>query len=391
VFNTFILFSTEMIHQFSEYRLRYSSAIFLLTAMLTCSCARTEESAGSYDTFAATYPLLKDTSYSHDYVADIQSVQNVEIRSRVSGYIESIHADEGAFVKAGQLLFTVSSQEYKQELLKAKAMLSSAIADTRASEMEVNNVKRLVEKNVVSESELKLAQAKLEALQARVEEAKAQVANAELQLSFAQVRAPFSGVINRIPNKIGSLVEDGTLLTSLSDNNEVFAYFNVSEIDYLDIVANETPGSNKEAFLILANNQPHRYSGKIETVEGEVDKSTGNIAFRARFSNPDLLLKHGSTGKVRLFNKITQALLVPQKSTFEIQDNVYVFVIDQNNTIKLRSFTPKLRIPHFYVVESGLTSNDRILYEGIQQVKEGDVVNPQVIQMENIIAQIAEL
>lgn len=345
------------------------------------SCSNRETAVQSTETFPVTYPFIRDTSYTHDYVADIQSVQNVELRSRVSGYVETIHVDEGQSVKAGQLLFTISSQEYKQQVAKAKASLSSAVADAKASELEVNNIKHLVSKNVVSESELKLAEAKLEALKARIEEAKAEEANAELQLSFAQVKAPFSGVINRIPNKAGSLVEDGTLLTTLSNNTEVFAYFNVSEIDYLNIVSGSKSGKKQDAFLVLANNESHKFKGVIETVEGEVDRSTGNIAFRARFPNPELLLKHGSAGKVRLLNKVTHALLVPQKSTFEIQDNVYVYVIDEDNTAKLRRFIPKLRIPHFFVVESGLTTADRILYEGIQQVKEGDVVEPQLVEL----------
>lgn len=376
------------IHWITSNRINslFIPALLGMFCFISCSSNKTNEDKP--EKFPVTYPLLKDTVYSNEYVADIHSLQNVEIRARVSGFIETIHIDEGEEVKAGQLLFSISSQQYKQELLKAKAALASAIADAKAGEVDLNNTKMLVNKNVVSKSELDLATAKQEALLAKIEEAKALETSAELQVSFAQVRAPFSGVINRIPNKVGSLIEDGALLTTLSDNTQVFAYFNVSEKEYLDFASGKEEQKNSEVVLILANGTPHSSKGNIETVEGEIDKSTGNIAFRARFPNPDLLLKHGSTGKVGLMHSVKNALLVPQKSTFEIQDITYVYVLDEKNVARLRSIKPKFRIPHFYIVESGVTNKERILFEGIQQVKEGDQIDPQPIEIQNIITQL---
>ncbi len=313
-----------------------------------------------------------DTSYQNDYIADIHSVQNVELRARVKGYLEKIHVDEGKTVKAGQVLFSISSQEYKEELLRAKAMLKSAIADAKAAEVDYQNVKTLVEKNVVSKSELEMAKAKLDALNAKVEEAQAYESNASLKLSLTEIKAPFDGIIDRIPNKIGSLIDEGTLLTSISDNNEVFAYFNVSEMEYLEFISNKTDSAARNnLILILANNQPHPHKGSIETIEGEFDQSTGSIAFRARFPNPERILKHGSSGKVRLYKKVKKALIIPQKSTFEIQDRTYVYVVDKSDTVRLRTVVPRLRIPHLFILQSGLSANDRIVYEGIQNVKDG--------------------
>lgn len=354
------------------------------------ACSSGKDDGAVQEKFYVTHPIVTDTIYTSEYVADIHSLQNVELRARVKGYIEKIHVDEGKTVKAGQLLFSISSQEYKQELMKAKAMLTSAIADAKVAEVDRNNVKTLVEKNVVSKSELEMAQAKLDAFQAKIEEAKAHEANSSLQLSFTEVRAPFSGVINRIMNKVGSLIDEGTLLTTLSDNSEVFAYFNVSETDYLDIVADGNVNKNHSVELVKANNVPHPFKGTIETVEGEVDKSTGNIAFRARFKNPDLVLKHGSSGKIRLNHDIKNALIIPQKATFEIQENLYVYVITDSNVVQLRGITPGLRIPHLYIIESGLSANERILYEGIQRVTEGDQVTTEVVTMKSIIAQLSK-
>jgi len=362
------------------------SAFFLLSG-----CSSIKETSIAQEKFSVTNPIVKDTIYTVEYVADIHSLRHVELQARVNGYIEKIYVDEGQPVRAGQLLFSISNQEYKQELMKSKAILTSSIADAKVAEVDLNNVKTLVEKKIVSNSEQEMAQAKWEAAKAKVEEAKANEASANIQLSFTEVKAPFSGVINRIMNKAGSLIDEGTLLTTLSDNSEVFAYFNVSETDYLDIVADGNVNKKHSVELIKANGVAHPFKGIIETVEDEVDKSTGNIAFRARFKNPDLVLKHGSSGKIKLNHDIKNALLIPQKATFEIQENLYVYVVNDSNVVKLRGIKPGLRIPHLYIIESGLSANERILYEGIQRVTEGDQVTTEVVTMKSILAQLSKL
>jgi RND family efflux transporter MFP subunit len=388
------LFLKQMIRKPILYNLQNIRTVLFISlpvSLFITSCAPNKEDNSTKEKFQVTNPIIADTIYTSEYVADIHSLQNVELRARVKGYIEKIYVDEGQPVKAGQLLFSISSQEYRQELMKAKAMLTSAIADAKVGEVDLDNAKILVEKNIVSKSEFDMKKAKLEAFQAKIEEAKAHEANAELQLSLTEVRAPFGGVINRILNKAGSLIDEGTLLTTLSDNAEVFAYFNVSETDYLDIVEEGNEKKNYKVELIKANQQPHPHKGIIETVEGEVDKSTGNIAFRARFQNPDLTLKHGSTGKIKLNHEVKEALLIPQKSTFEIQENLYVYVIDDKNVVRLRSIKPAMRIPNLYIVESGLTPMNKILYEGIQRVKEGDQIQPELVTMKHIIAHLRKL
>jgi len=360
----------------------------LIVLLISCSSGNSDKEVK--ENFLVTNPIRKDTLYTNAFVADIHSLQNVEIRARVRGFVEDIHVDEGQYVKAGQLLFSISSQEYAQEVLKMKAMLASAIADAKAAEVDLKNVKTLVDKNVVSKSDLEMTQAKLDAFNAKIEEAKAHESSSNLQLSFTKIRAPFSGVINRIPNKVGSLIGEGTLLTTLSDNKEVFAYFNVSEKEYLNFISRKDANDQIEVSLELANNKLHPYKGKIEIIEGEVDKSTGNIAFRARFPNPELVLKHGSSGKIQLTTQIPDALLVPQKATFEIQDNLYVYVVDDKNVVQLRSIKPSFRIPHFYLLESGLSVNDRIIYEGLQRVQEGDEIIPEVFTMNQILLQLAK-
>jgi RND family efflux transporter MFP subunit len=217
------------------------------------ACTSAKSKQVSEDSYPVVSPIIKDTVYAREYVAEIQAIQNIEIHARLDGYLEAIFVDEGRYVKAGQLLFSIGAQQYRQELLKAQAAVASCKAEAKAAEVEFNNTKVLVEKNIVSQSELDVAQAKLEAFRAKTEEALAHEASAVLQLSFAQVKAPFSGFINRIPNKVGSLIDEGTLLTTISDNREVYAYFNVSEKEYLDYVTASQEESANEVSLLLAN------------------------------------------------------------------------------------------------------------------------------------------
>lgn len=345
-----------------------------------CSSEKKENKAT--ENYQVTIPIVADTSVVKDYVAEIQALQNVELRSRVKGYLDKINVDEGKFVKQGQVLFVISNQEYKEELSKATAELKSAVADVKTSELELQNIKTLVEQKVVSKTELDLAQAKLDALRAKADEATANESAAKLNLSYTTIRAPFDGVINRIPYKAGSLIDEGTLMTSISNTKEVYAYFNVSEEEYLGYVKDNELNNQKEVSLILADNQLYPYKGVIETVEGEINKSTGNIAFRARFQNPDQLLKHGASGKIQISKTIQNALLIPQKSTVDIQEKTFVYVVDKNNQVQMRSITPLIRLADYYIIANGdLDRNDQFVYEGIQQIKEGDKINPQLIKL----------
>lgn len=364
----------------------------LITAGLgiaSLSCTKSESKISETpDTYQVTSPIRIDTSYHVDYVSDIHSVRNVEIRARVKGYIEQIYVDEGKPVRKGQILFSISKNEFKEGLYQAKAALKSAIAEAKAAELTVQNTKLLVEKKVVSKTELEMAQAKLDALNAKIDEARSHEATAEIRLNRTDIRAPFDGVIDRIPNKVGSLVDEGTLLTTISDNSEMFAYFNVSEKEYLDYIETEKQSPHREVSLILANGEEHSHKGRVETLESEFNAETGSIAFRARFPNPEKILKNGSTGKVRMLNQVKNALVIPQKSTFEIQDKIYVYVVEANGRIKSRNFTPKLRIPHLYILQSGLDTHDKFVFEGTQNLREGTQVKPQFVAMQNLLNQI---
>ncbi len=333
-------------------------------------------------TLPVTSIIMKDTVLAHEYVADIQAVQNVELRARVAGFLDRIYVDEGQDVRKGQILFKINDEEYKAELAKARANLQNAIAEAKAVELEVDRLRVLVEKKVVSDTELDVAMAKLEAAKARINEAESAQSNASMRLSYTSIRAPFDGIIDRIPLKRGSLIDNGTLLTTASDISEIFVYFYVSEAEYLHYVKNKDQQDSNEVQLILADGSDYPYPGSIETMEGEFKASTGSIAFRARFPNPDQLLKHRATGRIRLYNRIENAVIVPQKSVFEIQDKNYVYILDANNQVKLKNFIPMTRFSHYYIVESGLEPGDRIVYEGIQNLQDGMTIDPRPVDMD---------
>jgi membrane fusion protein (multidrug efflux system) len=346
----------------------------LATIMLHSSCRTRKEIKEEPVKYAVTRPLKIDTVFSKEYVSQIRSVRNIEIRALEKGYLQTIYVDEGQSVKAGQVLFRIMPKIYEAELSKVEA-------EAKSSEIELENTQLLFDKNVVSKNELAMSKAKLQ-------QAKAEVALAKIHLSFTEIKAPFDGTIDRIPLKLGSLIDEGELLTTLSDNSQVFAYFNVSEPEYLDYKSHSNSAGNNKVNLLLANNEVLPYNGVVETIESEFNSETGNIAFRAKFPNPDKLLRHGETGKVQMKLPLHNALIIPQKASYEIQDKIYVFVVDRNNVVKSRNITVSYEMPDLYVVSGGLNENDKILFEGVQKVKEDDKIESEFIAPREVLSRL---
>lgn len=354
----------------------FKSVIFLALCaiMISTGCNSKKEEKEETGSFTVTNPLKTDTSFTKEYVSQIQSIRNIEVRAQEKGYLESINVDEGQSVRAGQVLFRIMPKMFEAELLKAQATVKEA-------DLELQNTKTLAEKGIVSKTEQAIAEAKLD-------EAKADLALAQVHLSLTEIKAPFDGVIDRIRYKQGSLIDEGTLLTTLSDNKFIYAYFNVTEKEYLDFKSRMSTNEKNNVTLILANGEPHKYKGTIETVESEFDNNTGNIAFRAKFPNPDLLLKHGETGKVQMTVPINNALIIPQKATYEIQDKIYAYVIDKNDVIKSKNITIKNILSNLYIVDTGLKADDKILLEGVQKVKEDDKIKYAFVDPKNVISNL---
>jgi membrane fusion protein (multidrug efflux system) len=346
----------------------------LCALLIHTSCTSKKEKKEEAGRFTVTSPLIMDTAFTKQYVAQIKSIRNIELRAQEKGFLQNIYVDEGQAVKAGQILFRIMPKLYEAELLKAQA-------EAKAAEIELQNAKTLVDKNIISRNEQAMAQAKLD-------QARAEISLAKLHLSFTEIRAPFDGTIDRIPKKLGSLIDEGELLTSLSDNSQVFAYFNVSEPEYLEYQTNAKDRADSKVSLLLANGRTLEYKGDVEVIESEFDNETGNIAFRARFPNADRLLRNGETGKVLMTVPLKKALIIPQKATYEVQDKKYVFVVDKKNVLHSTNITIKGEMPDLYIVDSGLSDGDRILLEGVQKVKDDEKIRYEYQKPEEVISHL---
>ncbi|MDX5339215.1 MAG: efflux RND transporter periplasmic adaptor subunit [Cyclobacteriaceae bacterium] len=317
------------------------------------------------------------------YIADIQAIQFVEVRSKVQGFVDRIFVDEGQYVNKGQTLFQLSSAEFNEMVNSARAGLARAKAEQTAMKVEMERLQILVNKKIISPSELELAKAKKAVADSQVAEAESLLKSAQTGLSYTTVKAPFDGIVDRIPHKIGSLVNENDLLTSITDISSIFAYYKVNENEYLNFMRSKIEGENLDSFseqltLILSDGEKYPEKGKLETTEGDIESGTGSIGFRVRFPNPQNLIKHGASGKIQMMSKLEEVYLIPQKSTFEIQDFTYVYVVDKDNVVKVRSFKPMERYGIYYIAE-GFEPGDKIVFEGIQQVKDGTKVNPEPV------------
>lgn len=339
---------------------RVVTGVVLSAVLLLFSCNEKKEEKQEDSVYPVTSPVKMDTIINKDFVAQVQSVKNIEVRAQEKGFLEKIYVDEGQYVKAGQTLFRIMPQVYQAELLKAKAEVEQA-------SIELRNASTLANNDIVSKNERLMAKAKLDA-------ANAEMRLAQIHLSFTDIKAPFSGVIDRIPLKLGSLVDEGDLLTTLSDNTNIYTYFNVSEPEYLNYQTNVAGRGNQNVSLVMANGDLFNQTGEIQTIEGQFDNETGNIAFRAKFPNPEKLLRNGETGKIRMTLPLKNALIIPQKATYEIQDQKYVFVIDKNGVAKSKNIKVSYELPDIYVVSSGISPDEKILLEGVQKVKDDQKV-----------------
>ncbi len=336
-----------------------SAIIFIFTS---CESKKEEKHRTK---FSVTSPLKKDTIITRDYVCQIRSQQHIELRALEKGYLQKIFIQEGKFVKKGQLLFQIMPLLYQAELQIAQA-------EAEFVRIEYENTKALADSGVVSKNELFMAKAKLT-------KAKAQQALAQVHLGFTEVRAPFDGIIDRFQLRLGSLVNEGDLFTTLSDNNEMWVYFNVPEAEYLDykLIENKptaTSDGNMKVRLYMANNELFPHVGKVKTIEADFNNETGNIAFRANFPNPQRLLRHGETGNVQVTVPFKNSLIIPQKATFEVLDKKYVYVVDKENRLETRKISIAAELPDLYIIKDGLKETDKILLEGLRLVSENDKI-----------------
>ncbi len=367
--------------------------------LLSCG-SKGKSNGGPQDDQVKVYSVLalslRTATLNADYPASIQGQQDIEIRPKVDGFIEKIYVDEGSLVKKGQLLFKINAPQYEQEVRTAQAGINTAQADVNAAQLAVNKVKPLVEKDIISHYELESVQFTLQTKLAALAQAKAALANAKTNLGYTIITSPVNGVIGALPYKLGSLVTSTTAspLTSVYNTSTVYAYFAINEKKLLDFSKDTaTSGTTLKSklnnlpkvSLLLADGTLYNYKGRVETVNGLINASTGSANMRAAFANPKGLLHSGSSAMVRIPTLVKSAILVPQSATYELQDKRFVYVLDSQNKIKTTAIKVMDNAAgQFFVVQDGLHNGDKIILEDAGTLKDGTEVKPKKANADSV-------
>ena len=340
------------------------------------SHAHKEETHEEPRKVVATSPKAMDVTITQQYVCQIHSRRHINVCALDSGYLQEISVKEGQVVKKGDVMFKIVPVLYqaKYEAEKAEAKLA---------ELEWKNTKTLFENKggaVVSQNEVLLYEAKMAKAQAKVKQA-------EAELNFADVKAPFDGIVDRLHEQLGSLIKEGDILTTLSDNSVMWVYFNVPEARYLEYMAGlKQDQEDHKIELMLANHDKFPQTGRIGAIEAQFNNETGNIPFRADFPNPDRLLRHGQTGNILIHRTLKNALVIPQRATFEVLDKQYVYVVDKDDVVHQRAIVVQNELEDIFAIKKGLDVNDKIVLEGARQVRDGEKVEYEFRRPEEVIA-----
>jgi membrane fusion protein (multidrug efflux system) len=393
----------------NQYRSNRKQAQLSILSLLSLACctsfllscgSKGKSNGGPQDNQVKVYSVLalslRTATLNADYPASIQGQQDIEIRPKVDGFIEKIYVDEGSLVKKGQLLFKINAPQYEQEVRTAQAGINTAQADVNAAQLAVNKVKPLVEKDIISHYELESVQFTLQTKLAALAQAKAALANAKTNLGYTIITSPVNGVIGALPYKLGSLVTGTTAspLTSVYNTSTVYAYFAINEKKLLDFSKDTaTSGTTLKSklnnlpkvSLLLADGTLYNYKGRVETINGLINASTGSANMRAAFANPKGLLHSGSSAMVRIPTLVKSAILVPQSATYELQDKRFVYVLDSQNKIKTTAIKVMDNAAgQFFVVQDGLHNGDKIILEDAGTLKDGAAIKPKEANADSV-------
>lgn len=361
----------------------------VLTVVLLLLTSCTDKKANKKE-IIRPYPVLtletQNTELYSDFPATLQGEQTVEIRPKIDGYIEQILIDEGATVTKGQVLFRISNPQYEESVRNAEAAISSAKADVATAKLQVEKTRPLVEKDIISKYELESAQLMLKMKQAALDQAKTALANAKTNLGYTSVTSPVNGVVGLIPYKVGSLINATTPnpLTTVSKMGKVYAYFSFSEKQILSLMTSFPGKSLQESLtklpsvtLLLSDGTEYSLKGRIEIASGLVDRHTGSVVLRATFDNPLKVIRSGGSGTVRISQQVTNAILIPQRSTYELQNKTFVFVVDSKQMVLSRAVDIKnISGKGVYVVKNGLKVGERIVLKNAATLKDSTIINP---------------
>lgn len=377
-----------------EKYLKTLSAGFLAAfAVCIVSCGgskdrdRTEQAEPVQAEIMTLHP--EDGIVEQAFPASLQGKDNVQLRPQISGYIDKIYVDEGAYVRAGQPVFRINANVYREQRNTASAALGMAKSQLASAKLELDKYKVLTDNKVVADFQYRKAKANYDNALAAVKQQQALVASADLNVGFSLVKAPVSGYIGRIPNRIGALVgpNDAQALTTLSQVSEIYVYFSLPEKEILNI---NTTRSGKtlieklkgfqDITLLLADGKPYSHAGKIDMMDGQFDQNTGSVSLRASFPNPEGLLRTGNTGRIVLKTLQQNVYKIPLLATYEVQDKIFVGLVNRQNKVTLKALKDFTRSGNFYLLKSGFTSGDRIVANELASIPENSTITPKAVQ-----------
>lgn len=366
-----------------KYFLLIGTASILLTP--SCNGNRNKEKQQAIKKLPVAVVKLSNANVETVYPTRIESKVTVDIRSQADGYIEKIFIDEGSYVKAGQQLFKINDRSLTEQLNTAKAALNASKASLTNAILELEKNKELSNSNVISDYQFKAAKASFENAKALVSQNFSLVEAAKVNLNFSLIKAPVSGYIGRIPKRIGNLVTKGDVLplTILSDVSDVYAYFSITEKDYLRFISGHGTRSFQNKVLdmpvklILADGNAYPHAGKIQMIDGQFDQSTGAINVRVIFKNSQNILRSGITGRIVLPEEYKNVILVPVLATLDVQNKVFVYRLTKDNKAERIAVVVSGKSGGNYLISKGLHPGNRIVTKDLELIQEGQYITPE--------------
>jgi len=372
------------------------SGFFVMLLFNSCSDKKQAKNDAPKNYSVLTLQPRSITTYS-DFPATIQGENIVEIRPMVDGYLESIEVTEGATVKKGQILFKIQNPLFEQDVVTANATIKIALADVNTAKMNVEKVKPLVEKEIVSKFELESAQYSLQSKEATLAQAYATLANAKTNLGYTTLRSPQNGIIGSIPYKIGALVSSTSTnpLTILANTGNIFAYFSWNEKEFLSFMKKVPGNSIQEKLnhmqavnLLLADESIYPEKGRLETASGLISTETGTASFKAIFPNTQGIIHSGASAVVRLNQTVNDALLVPQSATYDLQDKRFVYALIGGNRVISKAIESKpTNDGQFLIVTNGLNKGDKVILNATN-IKDSTLITPDYVKADSIYSQL---
>ncbi|NAW50064.1 efflux RND transporter periplasmic adaptor subunit [Elizabethkingia argentiflava] len=366
-------------------------SLAVAVAMYSCNSEKHQDNTTSNSALSTDFiPVnAEDVELPIGYPGSIEGQDNVEIKAQVTGYLEAVYVKEGQYVNRGQLLFKINPSVYNQQVNNNQAALKAAMASQSSAKLEMDKLKPLVEGNVVSEMQLKIAQANYQAASAQVAQAQASLLSSKINAGFTYIKAPVSGYIGRIPSRIGSLIapSDPSPMTTLSNISNINVYFSMNEADFIRYNKSLISYGNKskKVEIILPDGETYPYKGNLEAASGNFDRNTASIQMKAVFQNPDRLLRAGGTVRVMVYHNVNNVIKIPKTAVKDIQDKYFVYKLGQQNKVQMVAIEVSGETPQDYFVSSGIEAGDKIAINRMDGLTDGAAVLPKVISNHKLV------